>query len=339
MNTKPLVSVLMPVYNEEKYLAAAIESILNQTFNDFEFIIIDDCSTDETWAILNRYTDPRLLLIQNKENLGHTKSLNKALAHAQGKYLARMDGDDISLPTRFSSQVKYMEEHPEIGVLGTGFLFMDKDGNTTQTVQFPTQHGVLKWCLFFYDPIVHPSVMMRRGIVEEAEGYNSDLRYAEDYDLWRRLSCVAHLSNLPDVLLHLRKHAANVSILHEEELWKYSIQTCNLMISQIINEKVSVMTIQRLWDNNFKTVSDVRSVAELVYKIYKSVVSDEELSTVEKRTIRKDAALKLYCLTIPWVKSPCVWGGLFRVCYLDPLFPLRLVKRFSSRHFTRLSGL
>lgn len=160
MDTKPVVSVLMSVYNCEEYLREAVDSILNQTFMDFEFIIIDDGSTDSTAAILAEYERKfTRLCIHHQTNQGVIASLNMGLELAQGKYIARMDADNVSLPERLAKQVDFLETHPEIGVLGTGAQIMDGYGNTSQTVQFPTQHGVLRRCLCFFNPIVHPTVM------------------------------------------------------------------------------------------------------------------------------------------------------------------------------------
>lgn len=323
----PRVTVLMPVFNGEKYLAEAIDSILNQTFADFEFIIIDDGSMDRTWAILSSYTDPRLRLVRNDENIGVSKAANKGLALAQGKYIARMDADDVSLPERLARQVDYLETHPEIGVLGTGVQIMDGSGDTSDTWQFPTQHGMLRWSLCFTCPIMHPTVMMRRQAVQWVGGYASDMVLAEDYDLWRRLSDVTRLSNLPDVLLRLRLHEANASRVHASELRRNAVRISSLMISHILNEEVPAGIVQRLWDQQFQTASDVRPVAGLVCRLYEATVSSGELSTTEKRAIRRDAAMRLYGFGRPWVKNASVWGVLTRACYLDPLLVLRLAKR------------
>lgn len=219
-----------------------------------------------------------------------------------------------------------METHPEIGVLGTGFQIIDSDGNTSSAVQFPTQDGVLRWCLCFYSPIVHPSVMMRREIVVRAGGYSSDMKHAEDYDLWRRLSCVTRLSNLQDVLLHLRKHEVNASILNPPDEQRFSAQVSSLMISHILNEEAPAGTVQRLWGQGFQTASDVRPVAEFVYRLYQAFVANDKLSTIEKRAIRRGAALQLCRLSRLWVKNVSVWGVLAQACYLDPLLVLRIAE-------------
>lgn len=335
MGAAPVVTVLMPVYNGEKYLAEAIESILMQTFGDFEFLIINDGSTDGTAAILADYQqrDERIQ-VYHQENEGVVASLNRGLGLARGKYVARMDADDVSMPERLAKQVVFMEAHPDVGVLGTWVQVIDGDGNTSYRIQLPTQHGVLRWSLCFYCPLAHPTVMMRRQVVERAGGYDSSMVHAEDYDLWRRLSGVTRLANLQDVLLQLRLHEANVSMVHASEQRRNAVRISGLMISYILGEEAPAGTVQRLWDQEFQTASDVRPVAGLAYRVYQAIVSDGELSTIEKQTIRRDAAMRLYGLGRPWVQNVSVWGVLARACYLDPLLVLRVVKGRLRRLFS-----
>lgn len=333
MDTGVAVSVLMPVYNGGKYLAAAIESVLSQTFGKFEFIVIDDGSTDESWDILNSFADVRLRLMKNGENLGLTKTLNTGLSLAQGEYVARMDQDDICLPERLAQQVAFLESHQEIGVLGTGVRIINGSGATIDSLQFPTQHAVLMWCLCFTCPILHPTVMMRRHLVQRVGGYSSN--YAEDYDLWRRLSRVTRLANLEDVLLHLRKHDVNMSNVHASEQLRVSIQVSRSVISRILNEDVSAGTVQRLWDQEFRSADDLLPVAELMYRLYRVFASDGELSMSEKRTIRKDAARRLYDLSRPWVREATSWGILARACFMDPELVTRVVKGWVQKNITR----
>jgi glycosyltransferase involved in cell wall biosynthesis len=329
------VSVLMCVYNGESYLREAVNSILTQTFTDFEFIIIDDGSTDSTATILAEYEpkDARLC-IHHQTNQGLIASLNKGLELAQGKYIARMDADDVSLPERLAKQVDFLETHPEIDVLGTGVQILDGSGNTSPTLQSPTGPDVLRWCLCFFSPITHPTVMMRRQIVKRVGGYSPDMLYAEDYDLWRRLSCVTRLSNLQDVLLHLRRHDANVSNRHASEQLQNSVRISCLMISHVLNEEVPAGIVQHLWDQEFQTVYDARQVAKLIYRLYQAIVSNGEPTTIEKQTIRRDAAMRLFGLSRPWVQDVSVWGVLARACYLDPLLVLRGAKGLMRRMFT-----
>lgn len=335
VDDSPLVTVLMPVFNGEKYLAEAIESILHQTFRDFEFLIIDDGSIDGTAEILHRYAlqDKRIRLHHHQTNQGLIAALNKGLELARGKFIARMDQDDVSLPERLAKQVDFLETNPEIGVLGTLVQIMDGSGNISYTWPYFTQHDALRWCLCFFNPIMHPAVMMRREIVERAGGYSSDMVDAEDYDLWRRLSNLTRLSNLPDVLLHLRLHEANVSKVHFSEQQRNSVRISSMMISHILNEEVPHSQVQRLWDREFKTASDVRQAAELVYRLYQAIIANGDFSPIEKQAIRRDAAIRMCVLTRQWVNNVSVWGVLAQACYLDPLLVLRVAKVLLLRLF------
>ena len=144
--TTPMISVVMPVYNAEKYVAEAVESILQQTYTDFEFIIIDDCSTDNSYGILQTYAakDIRIRLFKNDVNNKLPNTLNFGIAQSNGKYIARMDADDISLPERFAKQVEFMESHPEIGVCGTLIKeFIDENEQITRMVEYPVEHKLI----------------------------------------------------------------------------------------------------------------------------------------------------------------------------------------------------
>lgn len=329
----PEVSVLLPVYNSASYLRESIESILNQSFKKFELLIICEPCTDVSVEIINSYNDYRIVYIQNNVRLGLVNSLNKGIELARGKYIARMDADDISLPERLARQVVFLENHPEIGVLGTGFQIIDSCGKTSYAVQFPAQDCVLRWCLCFYSPIVHPSVMMRRDIVASLGGYSAEMKYAEDYDLWQRLSCVTRLSNLQEVLFYLRKHNANVSTVNLKEHLRYCYQVSNRMISSILNEEIPVVTVQRLYGHGFQAASDVYPIADIVYRLYQTFVANDKLSIIEKRAIRRGTALQLFLLSRPWVKEIRIWGVLVRVCFFDPFLVLRIAEWKMRRLF------
>jgi len=207
----PAISVIMSVYNCEQYLQESVESILDQTFHDFEFIIIDDCSTDNSLKLLERYRDKdeRIILLRNSENIGLTKSLNLMLEIAQGKYIARMDADDISMPERFSKQYEFMENNPEIGVLGTNIRYF---GNYNADSDLPTRDKNIKAELLFRDVIMHPTVMIRRSVIDENKlRYDEDFRISQDYDLWCRMISLTEFANLPDLLLKYRFVDSNLT--------------------------------------------------------------------------------------------------------------------------------
>ncbi len=207
LNARPVCSVVMPTYNDSRHLAVAIESILDQNFRDFEFVIVDDCSTDKTFEILEQYRclDTRIKIVRNAENLGVARSLNKAIALTQSPFIARMDGDDISLPTRLEKQLDYMQTHPAVGVLGTQSIFIDEQGRYSEqfTWSKPTSHNLLVWHLLYTCPFCHPSVMMRADAFRQTKGY--DPAYSnEDMQLWTQMMQVTQLANLDEVLVHYR---------------------------------------------------------------------------------------------------------------------------------------
>lgn len=222
----PKVSVLMSVYNGELYLREAVESILEQTFRDFEFIIVDDGSADNTSQILKAYAvqDSRIVLIRNEENIGLDQSLNKGLKLVQGEYVARQDADDVSLSSRLRLQTCFLDSHPEIGVLGTSVEGIDERGTSLGQDRIPIDHESLHACLLVNNCLHHSSVMIRRSLIQELGGYDERMRYVEDYDLWWRVSQLARLANLPDVLLYRRYGVKGITYSNRREMLKASLE-------------------------------------------------------------------------------------------------------------------
>lgn len=211
--TAPLVSVVMSVFNGEKFLHESIESILGQTFYDFEFIIINDGSLDATPYILRKYEsiDSRIKVIQ-QENKGLISSLNTGCNLARGKYIARMDADDISLPERFQRQLSYLETHSDTGVLGTWVEAIDQNGFAKKEIRLPSSFGAIKFCLMFRNCIFHPTVMFRNDIIAGLGFYRLQALHVEDYDLWVRAIKVTRLENLPEFLLRYRSWDESISV-------------------------------------------------------------------------------------------------------------------------------
>jgi glycosyltransferase involved in cell wall biosynthesis len=212
---KPLISVLMSVYNDAEYLAASIESILRQTYSHFEFIIVDDGSTDKSGEIIDDYAriDKRIRVI-HQANSGLIASLNRGLEECSGKYVARQDGDDISLAHRFSSQVEYLEQNPAVGLLGTAAETIDKHGGllTVEDIPFISGYDNLLLAIKCYNPFVHSSVMFKRLVALEFQGYNHTDVAAEDYGLWMRISNRYRIQNLPAILVQRRLTSDMVSL-------------------------------------------------------------------------------------------------------------------------------
>ena len=201
----PLVTVLMPVRNGRQFLGEAAASILAQTFGDFEFLIIDDDSTDGAADDLAKLTDPRVRLHRNEQNLGITRSLNLGLDLARGTYIARMDADDVAEPHRLAAQVAFLERHPEVGVVGSWRTIIDEHGAIIATGHAPQSDEEIRWKCLLGNPLAHPTVMIRRAVLEQ-HGLRYDERFpaAEDYELWARLLAHTRGANIGEPLLRYR---------------------------------------------------------------------------------------------------------------------------------------
>ncbi len=213
MKSKPLISVVMPAYNAQEYMKSAIESILNQTFKNFELIIINDYSTDNTSNILKSFVkkDPRVKIINNKTRLNIAASLNKGISMAQSNIIARMDADDISLPNRLELQYKLIISSKNIAVVGANIIIMDIDENEIAIRSYPNSSEKLKDCLFKYSPFAHPVVCFRKNMFEEVGGYNPKYSPTEDLDLWFRLGRKYKFESIKKPLLKYRLYKSSSS--------------------------------------------------------------------------------------------------------------------------------
>lgn len=211
MKSRPLISVIMPFFNVEQYINEAIESILKQTFDDFEFIIINDGSNDNSRDIVKKITDKRIILLENKNNIGNYPSRNKGLSLARGKYICVMDADDIAYSQRIERQYIFMESNKEIGISGSGFStpFNQKD------IYRVSDHDLLKVLLFHNNCLSHPTLIMRRKFLDKYNlKYNEYYKYSSDFDLMVRASEHLQISNIPEILLYYRQHNNCISIKH-----------------------------------------------------------------------------------------------------------------------------
>ncbi|HMD83436.1 MAG TPA: glycosyltransferase [Terriglobia bacterium] len=212
--TTPTVSVVMSVFNGERFVAEAIESILKQTFRDFEFIIIDDGSTDGTADILVRFAkaDPRLV-VHHHSNQGQVPSLNIGCGLARGRYIARIDADDIALPERFERQVDYLEQNPQVALVGSSITNIDEMGSHLSTWPLPTGNEEIQKRLFELRdiPFCHVTLMFRTEVFRAVKGYRTAFAPAEDYDLWLRMAERWQLANLPEPLVKVRRRSQSLS--------------------------------------------------------------------------------------------------------------------------------
>jgi glycosyltransferase involved in cell wall biosynthesis len=233
----PKISVVMPVYNVAAYITESLNSILTQTFPDFEFIIINDCSQDQTIPIIKKIqqTDPRIVVIDNDRRRGVAACLNQGLVAAQGKYVARMDGDDISLPERLEKQFYFMEQNPQFDICGANADLIDTKNIAFGNWHFPVDSDVIKSDLFFKPALLHPAVFFRKSSLDTHQLlYNELFLSSEDFEFWCR--CKHHLlfANLPERLILYRRHSAQnsiskmssqyTSVVHLRNLWELGLQ-------------------------------------------------------------------------------------------------------------------
>jgi glycosyltransferase involved in cell wall biosynthesis len=240
-NTIP-ISVLMPVYNGSRYLEEAIESILVQTFTAFEFIIINDGSTDDSKEKILRFIDKRIVFLDHNENKGITFSLNEGIDIAKGKYILRMDADDVSLPERLEKQFAFMEAHMDVGAAGC-FYYLLQGVKHKKIIPF-TESEVLRTILLFNACLCHPATIIRKELLTEHNlRYSVDYPHAEDYDLWIQLSKFSKLTNVQEILFKYRDHSQQVTKVHNPK----QKDTASIIRSKYITELGFSFT-----ENNFK---------------------------------------------------------------------------------------
>lgn len=211
----PKVTVLMSVYNGKDYLAASVQSVLEQNFTDFEFLIIDDGSSDNSMSILQGIQDGRLRIVKNEQNLGLIRSLNKGIDLARGEYIARHDCDDLMLKDRLAQQVAFLDARPDVVLVGTWMQLINERDELLNAWCNPSADLEIRWASLFNAAISHPSAMYRSRLARVLNGYSSDAIYAEDFDLWSRMAKHGKLANVPAILERYRIHGESVSKKNE----------------------------------------------------------------------------------------------------------------------------
>lgn len=252
----PIISVVMSVYNGSRYLRESIESILNQTFTDFEFIIINDCSTDNSWKIINEYSekDSRIVLVNNPENIGLTKSLNKGLKIAKGKYIARQDADDVSLPQRFEKQVELLDKQPKVVLVSCDIEVINSEGAFVKKEKRSCEAIWVAWYLMFYNHLGgHSQVVFRKKTAIDLGGYCEDYRYSQDYEFWCRLIKVGDIVILPEVLLKLRRHGKGITAEKRPDQLNYALNISKSNLQHLLGKELSldeVSDLRRFWSGH-----------------------------------------------------------------------------------------
>jgi hypothetical protein len=298
-DVQPLISVVMPVRNGERFVAEAIDSILEQSHRHLELIVVDDGSTDGTAEILARYAsrDDRFVVCRHPSSLGISASRNHGFRVARGAFLAVMDADDISVPHRLERQLQFLRSNPDIGVVGASVQQIDEDGRRGKVVMYPRGPAHVAWAMLFFNPVAHPVTMMRREAVDTSAVYSEDYPVAADYALMLKVSRSVRVTNLEDVLLLYRVWTGNVSKRpdhehHAARVLQDAVRALGQEISQSQAEALRGLSVDRFP----QSASGIRDLAQLLITLGRLYVAEFARDTADAKVIQGDLALRLWQL-------------------------------------------
>ena len=280
MNKTPEISIIMSVYNGGKYLRESIDSILNQTFNNFELILVDDKSTDNTKQIIETYKDRRIKVIENNKNIGLTKSLNKAIKQSKGKYIARMDADDISHQDRLKEQYNFMEKSPDISIAGSFMNIINESGEIISINKIYTSFKVIKFVLLFKNCILHSSIIARSKDLKKIGFYNEKYKYTQDLDLYSRaINKNLKIAIIPKVLVSSRIHKETISKrpesnkLQKINRQKICLENINKYITSSNKEKIILGNA--IWNQKITSIKNLLIAYKIIRKLRKKFTEKE----------------------------------------------------------------
>lgn len=344
---QPTISVVMAVHNGARYLREAVASILNQTFRDYELIIINDGSTDESPEIIRSFADPRIMLIE-REHHGLTRSLNEGLRTARGTFIARMDGDDLSLPKRFEQQLAFLNAHPNVGILGIARQLIDHRGRLLSSPPAAATPMKVRWSSLSKCPFAHPTVMMRRSLLTTYNlAYDENFQEAQDYELWTRILHHTDGANLQEPLFQQRLHDGSVTAKRRtEQLQNYvktSVRTIQeyLPVLPITDQQVNEMSAL-FFDRGaaLRTLGISPKVPAKTYlRILDAFVARYE-GHPEIPSLRHEAMVRVARALLPHIFTPGSLSLLARLTATNPRLPLIVsadVWRMLNRRWRRLA--
>lgn len=293
--TEPLISVVMAVYQGERYLAKSIESILSQTVKSFEFIIVDDGGSDNSVAIIEEYQarDPRIVLIRNRVNLGLGGSLRVGVNAARGEFIARMDCDDISPADRFASQIAYLYEHPEIAILGGNHRMIDESGNDLGPFDYPQSPLVIRWNMLLGNGLIvsNGATMIRRDFLLRLGNY-SDLRAAQDYELWSRTFSMEPLpiANLEDNVLFYRQHPETITKSSRSYQEQVAVAVRKAQIEGLLKRNIdSEVVLAYRHSGNYENIGKILTEWILIYNAFfeKFSANADEIAVINREFLQR----------------------------------------------------
>jgi hypothetical protein len=303
MSSNPTITVVMPAYNAAHYVGEAVRSILSQTFRDFEFIIVNDGSTDQTGSILDKYgrADKRIRLY-HQENHGMIAALNRGCRLARGEYIARMDADDVSDAYRFQMQLDYIGKHPEIGIVGTWTRTIDEKGSVIGSWCPATNPKMLKWTHFFGACVAHPTVLMRRSVLERLNFYRAGAVHGEDVDLWLRASAITDFSNVPEFLFEYRIWSGGSSQAGSKLRKPVHAHLLTSFITKFLGVEPSMEAVEGLRQTRVGPQPDnLRQIfwtAALIRDLYERFAQETDLTFSDRKEVSWDAAKRIASLAL-----------------------------------------
>jgi glycosyltransferase involved in cell wall biosynthesis len=298
----PAVSVVIPAYNAERFLRESLDSVLRQTFSDFELIVVDDGSTDATPEILKQYArlDSRIRTHALLPNGGESAARNFGIQHSHGDLIAMMDADDICVPNRLAMQVALLRQRQDVGVVGGYVQLIDDLGRLGEVKKFPTDSALMAWSLFFVNCLAHPSVMLRKSKFLEVGGYRADFGGSIDFDLFQRLSPHVRMTNIPEVLIHYRRWSGSMSNVSSQRQQDNADKIVQEGLQALVGETISVELAFALrglvigaYPGSAVRISELRGV---LIRLYEAFIRQPWLNAKGKSLVTKDFAIKLWLL-------------------------------------------
>lgn len=299
----PVVTVLLPVYNCERFLAEAIHSILDQTFTNFEFLIIDDGSTDQSAQVITAFKDERIRLLQ-QENSGLAATLNRGISLARGRYIARQDQDDVSYPDRLARQVDFMQANPDCVLLGTWAQIIEVDRAVNRFHRHPVSGDELRYLMYFNNPFVHSSVMLRKTALDQVGGYTTDpdRQPPEDFELWSRLSRAGQIANIGEVLLSYREISGSMSRVGPSPFRSRLIKICSENIAAASGRAADdpdIHAIAALTHGDADAIPQCPDFSRMESILLGSI--DHSASESVARPLRQDAMARVQAMKAGWM--------------------------------------
>ena len=289
----PLVSFIVAVYNEEDHILKSINSIINQTYNHLEIIVVDDCSHDETKNILASIKDKRLKVIRNNENLGLTKSLNIAIKHTNGQYLARQDSDDYSAAHRIETQIRFLKDNPNVKLVGSDYFVVDYNGKKIKTRNnFPITHEEICFYSIFDNPFVHSTVLIDSSIVDKScLFYNEDYKTSQDYELWLKIIEEHSTFNINEKLVYFRFHNRSLSSSYNQKSFSLIRKLLLGNFEKYLDEKLSNKFVKNWIKINFESkkisFNSLLFILKIIDEVYEKqnfeIAVNDELKSIKRK--------------------------------------------------------